>query len=421
MMIVLDDEQRQAVESNARKILVVAGAGSGKTRVLTERVKRLLLDGVEPHNIVCITFTNLASQEMRERLCDVPGIGDVFIGTIHSFANRVYKESGIDYELLTTDKEMELYRNELMLFGDYEFLTFKRFVQFMDLEKQVAEGKYDEEELSSFLMPSERADLRVAERKIREVCKKRNILTFDELLEKTTEYYAQLGAEIEHVLVDEFQDVGTLEANFIFGLNAKNLFLVGDDWQSIYGFKGGNVGIFKRLLKEEGWTVCYLENNYRNTTEIVGLAETVIAQVDDRLSKQVKVMNQAKGVICIDTKYSLDRWLDEIKSSPRLKDWFILTRTNKEVMEIAEKLEQKGIAYTGFKRSGVTLQEMKELLMQDNVKLLTVHTSKGLENKNVLLYGNFPVKQKRFIVNDEERKVMYVGITRAMEQLVLLN
>lgn len=89
--IVLDEQQQAIVNSEAKNIVVVAGAGSGKTRVLTERVKHLLETGVMPHNIVAITFTNLAAEEMRTRLKDLDGIGDAFIGTIHSFANRLMK------------------------------------------------------------------------------------------------------------------------------------------------------------------------------------------------------------------------------------------------------------------------------------------------------------------------------------------
>lgn len=90
----LDTNQEQIVNSTAKNIIVSAGAGSGKTRVLTERVKHLIDIGISPENIVCITFTNKAADEMRSRLEDVSDIGDAFIGTIHSFANRILKASG---------------------------------------------------------------------------------------------------------------------------------------------------------------------------------------------------------------------------------------------------------------------------------------------------------------------------------------
>ena len=93
--VVLDEHQTNAVMSRNSNTLVVAGAGSGKTAVLTQRVRHLIIDeGVKPSNIIAITFTNMAAEEMKERLSNVDGIGDAFIGTIHSFANRVMKLSG---------------------------------------------------------------------------------------------------------------------------------------------------------------------------------------------------------------------------------------------------------------------------------------------------------------------------------------
>ena len=104
----LDTNQEQIVNSTAKNIIVSAGAGSGKTRVLTERVKHLIDIGVSPENIVCITFTNKAADEMRSRLEDVPCIGDAFIGTIHAFANRILKSSGKNMIFLLLKKRLRL-------------------------------------------------------------------------------------------------------------------------------------------------------------------------------------------------------------------------------------------------------------------------------------------------------------------------
>ena len=109
----LDNQQQQVVESEDKNILVVAGAGSGKTRVLTERVRHLMREGVDPCNIVCITFTNMASQEMKQRLSDIPTIGDAFIGTIHSFANTIYRTSGLTYRIFSTEVQLEIFKELL--------------------------------------------------------------------------------------------------------------------------------------------------------------------------------------------------------------------------------------------------------------------------------------------------------------------
>ena len=130
-VITLSDEQRAIVESDANNIIVAAGAGSGKTRVLIERIKYLLdVKQVDASNIVAITFTNMAADEMRERLCDVRGIGDAFIGTIHSFANRIFRNSGTKYELLTKDKEIDIIKGLINRYGKY--VTTDEYMQYVE-------------------------------------------------------------------------------------------------------------------------------------------------------------------------------------------------------------------------------------------------------------------------------------------------
>lgn len=422
----LDNQQQAIVESTDKNILVVAGAGSGKTRVLTERVRYLMRNGVEPSNIVCITFTNMASQEMKQRLSDIPTIGDAFIGTIHSFANTIYRTSGLTYRLFNTEIQLELFK-EMLSRGigrkpKYTNLSYQKYVKYVDLQTLCEEGKASEEQLNSFLLPSEYSDLKEATKDMWKMCKERNIITFNELLQKTKKYYDEIDGKLEYVLVDEFQDVGKLEAEFIYGLNADNLFLVGDDWQSIYGFKGGDVNIFKGLLDSKDFKVYYLENNYRNCKEIVNFASEIIKQVGSKIPKNVNIMaTESDGSVKVNTKGKIREYLNEVKKDGNYKDWFILTRSNKEIFELQDLLDEFEIPYMSFKRAGMSFDTMNELMQENTVKLLTVHVSKGLENKNVILYGSFPVKQPSYFKNEDERKVMYVGITRAEEKLIVLN
>lgn len=422
----LDNQQQAVVESTDKNILVVAGAGSGKTRVLTERVRHLMRNGVEPSNIVCITFTNMASQEMKQRLSDIPTIGDAFIGTIHSFANTIYRTSGLAYRIFSMEIQLELFK-EMLSRGigrkpKYTNLSYQKYLKYVDLQTLYDEGKVSEEELNSFLLPSEHDDLKEATKDMWKMCKERNIITFNELLQKTKKYYDEIGGKLEYVLVDEFQDVGKLEAEFIYGLNADNLFLVGDDWQSIYGFKGGDVNIFKGLLDRKDFKVYYLENNYRNCKEIVNFASGIIKQVSSKIPKNVNIMaTDSNGSVKINTKGKIKDYLNEVKKDGNYRDWFILTRSNKEIFELQELLDEFEIPYMSFKRAGMSFDTMNELMQENTVKLLTVHVSKGLENKNVILYGSFPVKQPSFFKNEDERKVMYVGVTRAEERLIVLN
>ena len=437
--ITLDEQQELIVNSTEKNIVVVAGAGSGKTRVLTERIRHLIEDlNVPPCNIVSITFTNAAAEEMKIRLSDISTIGDAFIGTIHSFANRIMKESGENYTLFTDELDTQLHRE---LINKYcEHLTIEKYLAYKDLKSEVEMGKADEKVLMDFFTPSENSDFSMLHYSCRQVyedlergthltfgesiktlCKKRNIITFDELLVKAKDYFEKIQAKIEYVFVDEFQDVGTLEYNFIKSLNADNYFFVGDDFQSIYGFKGGNVRIFKSLVSDIDYHAYYLTNNYRNGTSILNLASYVIGQVDNKIEKTITPISSESGNVVIQTKRNISVVLYSLKNKKDYRDWFILVRTNKELFEMADRCQQLNIPYTSFKREGMSYTELNKRLALNCVKILTVHTSKGLEADNVILYGNFPLNVPYYRKNDDERKVMYVGITRARKNLIILN
>ena len=168
----LDKEQKAAVETKKRNVLVAAAAGSGKTRVITERLKFLLNNGADASKIFAITYTNAAAQEMRDRI----GNSEVFIGTIHSLANRILLLNGVDTSDCLNDEE------------------------------------------------------------------------FDKLFELTKRENIELP-EVEHLLIDEFQDICENEYEFTMEtLNPKNFFVVGDSRQAIYTFKGANYKYFMDLI-----------------------------------------------------------------------------------------------------------------------------------------------------------------------------
>jgi DNA helicase-2/ATP-dependent DNA helicase PcrA len=421
-MLQLDAQQKAVVTSEAKNILVVAGAGSGKTRVLTERIKWLLHNGVQPSNIVAITFTNMAADEMKARLKEVNTIGDAFIGTIHSFANRIYKNSGETYRIMTEQEEQLIYE-EICNMPKYNALKIKRWLQFMDLRKQADAGRIDERQAWEFLNPSERNVLYTSKGDFERIRKRDNLITFDELLNFATSYYESLGASIEHLLVDEFQDIGSLEYKFIKALNAEHYFFVGDDYQAIYGFKGGNDEFFKNICnRDKAFQTYFLNNNYRSCKEVIDMGEKVIAQVPDRIRKRAVAINKTPGRVEICAKDRTSKLTSLLKEDEdNWRDWFVLTRTNKEAYTLADLFDDEGINYCFITRSELTLEELQEALQKNLVKIMTVHASKGLENKKVILYGRFPVQQPPYMRNPEERKVMYVGVTRAIESLYIFN
>lgn len=234
----LDEKQLEIVNSTEPRIIVEAGGGSGKTRTLIERVKKLLNDGVEPSNIVCITFTNMAAEEMKERLIDVPGIGDCFIGTIHSFANRIFKNSNENYRLYTNEIEQQFMTVLTNLYA--KDLTMNKYLLYKEIKKKIDLGQVEENELELRLTPAELYEISVFmgeiknekyKENIKTLCKKYNVITFDELLKKTTEYFKEINGKVEYLFVDEFQDIGPLERDFFKALNADNYFYIGDEKQ----------------------------------------------------------------------------------------------------------------------------------------------------------------------------------------------
>lgn len=120
-------------------------------------------------------------------------------------------------------------------------------------------------------------------------------------------------------------------------------------------------------------------------------------------------MSNKPGKVIIDSKQKIDKYLKEIKD---YKDWFVLVRTNKDLAKLELKLKDLEIPYISFRKGEISLDEMRKCMAEDKVKLLTIHTSKGLESPNVLMWGNFPIVQKPYLRNNDEIKVRYVGITR---------
>lgn len=423
-----DEFQEAIINATDNKIIVEAGAGSGKTYTLIERVRKLLEDGVKPENMVIITFTNMAAEELKERLVDLPGAGDCFVGTIHSFANKIFGNSNIEYKLFTDEIEDQFMNVLLALYGKH--LTMEQYLHFKDLRKQVTNGIIDEHELKAQFTSGELYEINSLlysnesneyPENMKMLCKKHNVITFDELLKQTTAYFKQIGGKIEYLFVDEYQDIGPLEKDFFEALNADNYFYVGDEKQAIYAFKGGNVSYFLDLIHSDDWKTFYLNNNYRCSQKIIDIANEVILQADDIISTQAICKSQKDGFVKVGSKQSLTEYLLSLKEAKNYKDWFVLVRTNKDLYKVYQELERLEIPNLTFKKGEISLSEMKQMMNENKVKLLTIHASKGLESPNVLLWGNFPIHQKPYLRNSDERKVLYVGCTRAIDRLIILN
>ena len=427
----LDDYQNKVVYSESNNIAVVAGAGSGKTRVLTERIKYLLNNGVNPKSIVAFTFTKMAADELKQRLADVVGNDKMFIGTIHSYANYILRKfSNTQYELLTdelvTNVMLDLCKRNKILPITVDI--YKDFISMpYDSGKvyDVILEKYGYKVMSALRHILEFEPNKEFPITIKGVARVNNYITFDELIAKATDYFNSTGDFVDYLFVDEFQDIGHLEYRFIKSLGALNNFIVGDDYQSIYGFKGSSFTYFQNIIKNENWKVYYLINNYRCGINILNYANKYIGYCETVIPKKSMSLTPYKGKY---TTFNNIHSMIELINSKQLgdyKDWFILVRTNKELNNIFTILQSKNIPVITFKKSELTSDELSDLLNSDSVKLLTIHASKGLESKNVIVY--YPKvnlfnkgKDSDTIYNDEELRVYYVACTRAKENLFVL-
>ncbi|MGH7540710.1 MAG: ATP-dependent helicase, partial [Gemmatimonadota bacterium] len=311
----LNREQREAVEHGEGPLLVLAGAGSGKTRVLTARVARLIEDGVPPARIFAVTFTNKAAGEMRERIAGLRGqeARGLWIGTFHSLAARILRREA---EHTTRDRAFTIYDE------DDSLRALKEVMEGAGLDPRrwspgalrsrissaknalvgpgdYAAGAYD-------LLARAVADVYPAYQKL---LARRNAYDFDDLLFEAVRLLEGAGPVGEryadrfiHVLVDEYQDTNHAQYRIVKALAGRhgNLCVVGDDDQSIYGWRGAdlrNILDFERDFP--GAHVVRLEENYRSTASILEVANAVIACNVDRKPKRLRTEREGGEPIVV--------------------------------------------------------------------------------------------------------------------------
>jgi len=304
----LNDAQREAVTAPLGPVLVLAGAGSGKTRVLTHRAAWLILEhGVSPHGLMAVTFTNKAAAEMRgriESLLSMPA-DPLWIGTFHGLAHRMlrrhWREAGLpqSFQIIDEDDQQRLVRKIIREQNlDEQRWVPREVQQFINAHKD--EGRRSKK-LDDRGDPTRRQLIRLyALYEAR--CEQAGVVDFAELLlrcHETLQNVPDLGAyyreRFRHVLVDEFQDTNGIQYDWLRLLAGKTgaPFVVGDDDQSIYRWRGARVENMQHFRREFGATVYRLEQNYRSTQVILAAANAVISRNTDRMGKEL--WTAAKG------------------------------------------------------------------------------------------------------------------------------
>lgn len=342
-MIELTRTQEQIVRTDKSKVLVLSSAASGKSRVIVERIKYLLEQGVDPSKIVAITFTNNAASVMYERLGYPNGL---FIGTVHSFANYLLRGNAID----TT--------------------------QILNEER------------------------------------------FDDLFEEIKKN-PDCIKEVDYLLLDEANDSTGAQFEFFELIHPKNFMYCGDIKQSIYLWNGSDPDYLIGLANNPEVTVYSMHENFRNLPDILRFAKKFLYRLGPDYEDDSIAMRQPTDGYhyhVLEANYTPDEAVESLlMNNDRLKsnwkDWFVLCRTNADVELFKKLFEKRNIPVDTFKQADLTNSQIEEKMNEDTIKVLTVHSAKGLAAPYVLSYNIRAY-------NDDEARLCYVSATRARDFLI---
>ena len=381
----LNDKQIEAVKHIDGPCLVMAGAGSGKTKVLTSRIVYLIENGIFPSNILAITFTNKAANEMRERVRVAIGDTRAFIGTFHSFGLKIIRENNYGFGLTN---------NFNILDSDDTISVIKKILKEKNIDSKKFNPNYIKNKISflknemvshkememTMNTPIDRMIIEIYD-EYEKTLEKSNVVDFDDLLIKPVRLFEKnpdiLDKYIEHypyLLVDEYQDTNPVQYKLCKQLSSKygNIFVVGDMNQSIYSFRQADYRNILNFEKDfKGAKIIKLEQNYRSTQVILDAANSVIK--NNKEKKELKLWSNRKDDSLIrymrayDGSHEIKLVVDEIKNLKHTykeyNNFAILYRTNAQSRVIEETLINYGIPYRifgGF--SYLNRKEIKDLI-----------------------------------------------------------
>ncbi len=371
-------------------MIVIAGAGSGKTRVLTYKIAYLITQGVDPFNILSLTFTNKAAKEMKERITKIVGdeAKNLWMGTFHSVFAKILRIEAhkigftANFTIYDSDDSQKLVKRiikELNLDKDnYKYkLVFSRissmknnFISDLDYKKK------DELLFSDKISNQPKFHMIYSEYVNR--CFKAGAMDFDDLLLKTNELLSNYPETLykyqnifKYILVDEYQDTNHSQYLIVKALSDKfqNICVVGDDAQSIYSFRGANISNILNFQNDfQDSKIFRLEQNYRSTKNIVNAANSLIKNNQNRLEKNIWTENESGEKISVNrllTDGEEGRFVAssifEVKMQYQLKnnDFSILYRTNAQSRSFEDALRKKNIPYRVF--GGLSFYQRKEI------------------------------------------------------------
>ena len=387
----LNESQYEAVTTIQGPLMVLAGAGSGKTRVLTMRIAHLITNGVDPFNILALTFTNKAAKEMKERIAKVVGESDarsIWMGTFHSVFARI----------LRNEANYLGYPSNFTIYDQQDALNvIKKVLKDLAIDADLYKPKKVQARISTYknnlitvkayfnnpelMEADERSNMKHIGKiyqKYVETCYRNGAMDFDDLLLKTNELLtrfpevlAKYQDRFRYILVDEYQDTNHSQYLIVKALASKfeNICVVGDDAQSIYSFRGANIHNILNFKKDypDAVTVS-LEQNYRSTQNIVNAANVVISKNLQQFKKNVFSDNEEGEKIKVYRALSdADEanfvagniWELHNTDQKKFSDFAILYRTNSQTRAFEDALRKKNIPYKVY--GGLSFYQRKEV------------------------------------------------------------
>ena len=387
----LNENQLEAVLHKDGPLMVIAGAGSGKTRVLTYRIANLMQQGVDAFSILALTFTNKASREMKARIAELVGEGEaknLWMGTFHSVFARILRQEADrlgfprDFTIYDTQDSNRLISSIIKEMGlDKDIYKYKQIRNRISSFKNsliTVKAYHDDIDLQEADSLSRRPKLGEIYKEYVERCFKAGAMDFDDLLLKTNELLnmhpqglAKYQDRFRYILVDEYQDTNHSQYLIVRALSDKfqNICVVGDDAQSIYGFRGANINNILNFQKDyHGVKLYRLEQNYRSTKNIVNAANSIISQNKNKIEKVVWTSNIEGSKIklqrCItdaDEGREVASQIFELKMQEQRqnKEFAILYRTNAQSRAIEDALRKRDIPYRIY--GGLSFYQRKEI------------------------------------------------------------
>ena len=415
----LNNAQYQAVTTLQGPLMVLAGAGSGKTRVLTMRIAHLITNGADPFNILALTFTNKAAREMKERIAKVVGNSDaksLWMGTFHSVFARILRSEAhylgfpSNFTIYDTQDSLNVLKKVLKEMNiDSDLYKPKKVQGRISQYKNnliTVKAYYNNPEL---MEADERANMKLMGQiyqKYVETCFKNGAMDFDDLLLRTNELLtrfpevlAKYQDRFRYILVDEYQDTNHSQYLIVKALASKfeNICVVGDDAQSIYSFRGANIQNILNFKKDyPDAKIVSLEQNYRSTQNIVNAANDLISKNINQFEKNVFSDNEVGEKIKVYRSLSdADEanfvagniWEQHNFNQKKFNDFAILYRTNSQTRAFEDALRRKNIPYRVY--GGLSFYQRKEI--KDLLAYLRLLVNEN-DSEALLRIINYPMR-----------------------------